>query len=110
MATRFRFVPWSHDESRLPVRERPACQPFFLAAVEELFRLAGDADIKPFFPSKFAFAKGVRLDVGVKTPRVPAVFEKKTQWRTYREEVSLEVGREIDRDNCLSAKGHATIV
>ena len=98
MAARFCSVPWSREsrQCRLPVRERTAGQPFFLAAVEELLRMAGDPDFKAFFSSKFSFAKGVRLGVGVKTPRVPAVFEKKTKWRTYAEEDSLEVCREID--------------
>ena len=72
--------------------------------------MAGDPDFKAFFSSKFSLAKGVRLGVGVKTPRVPAVFEKKTKWRTYAEEDSLEVCREIDRDNYLSVKDHASIV
>ena len=52
----------------------------------------------------------MRLGVGVKTPRVLAVFDKKTTWRTYTEEDCLEVCREIDRDNYLSAKDHADVV
>ena len=104
------FCALESRQCRLPFRERPAGQPFFLAVIEELLRMACDPDFKAFFSSKFSFANGVRLGVGVKTPRVPAVFDKKTKWRTYAEEDSLEVCTEIDGDNYLSAKDHADVV
>ena len=72
-------------------------------------RAAGDPDFRAFFSSKFSFAEGVRLGVGNKTLRVPAVFEKKTKWRPYSEEHCLETGRDIDRENYLSAKDRAAV-
>ncbi|CAE7746198.1 unnamed protein product, partial [Symbiodinium necroappetens] len=66
--------------------------------------IAGDPDHKAFFSSSVSFAKGVRLGVGVKNPRVPAVFERKTKWRKYPEECLAEG---CDRENYLSAKEHA---
>ena len=89
---------------KLPVRERTVGQPLYLAAIEELLRIAGDPDHKAFFSSSVSFAKGVRLGVGVKNPRVPAIFERKTKWRKYPEECFAEG---CDRENYLSAKEHA---
>ena len=89
----------------LPVRERSLLgQPLYLAAVEELLRIAGDPDHKAFFSSSVSFAKGVRLGVGIKNPRVPAVCERKTKWRKYPEECLAEG---CDRESYLSAKEHA---
>ena len=47
----------------LPVRERTSGQPLYLAAIEELLRIAGDPD-HSFFS---------RLGVGISNPRVPAI-------------------------------------
>ena len=87
----------------LPVEERTSGQPFYLAAIEEILRLAGDPDYAAFFTGKDSFAKGVRLGVGVELPRVPAVFAAKTSWRKYEEELDSPGVRE----NYLSAKTHA---
>ena len=75
----------------------------YLAAVEELLRIDGDPDHKAFFSSSVSFAKGVgvRLGVGVKNPRVPAIFERKSKWRKYPKECLAEG---CDRENYLFAK------
>ena len=78
-------------------------QPFYLAAVEELLRLAGDPDFAAFYTGKDSFAKGVRLGVDVDLPRVPAVFTAKTSWRVYDEE-NANAG---SRENYVSARDHA---
>ena len=88
---------------RLPVDHVVPGQPFYLAAVEELLRLAGDPDFAAFYTGKDSFAKGVRLGVDVDLPRVPAVFTAKTSWRVYDEE-NANAG---SRENYVSARDHA---
>ena len=88
------------------VEERTPGQPFFLAAIEELLRLAGDPDSAAFYTGQDSFAKGVRLGVGVELPRVPAVFTAKDRWRSYPEGPDGMVLR----DNYVSAKEHAAEV
>ena len=100
------FVTLEIAGTKLPVRERTEHQPFFLAAMEELLRLSGDPDHRVYFTASQSFAKGVRLGVGAKLPRVPAVFERKQKWRTYADENS---GTGI-RDNYISAEQHADVV
>ena len=63
--------------TKLPVRSRPDGQPFYLAAIEELLRISGDPDHRAFYSSSVSFAHGVRVGFKSKTPRVPAVFDKK---------------------------------
>eukprot|EP00435_Cladocopium_sp_Y103_P010320 s1590_g2.t1 len=92
--------------AKLPVREVPPNQPFFLAAIEELLRLSGDPDYKALYNSSASFAKGVRLGAGSELPRVPAVFERKEKWRTCpKENMDDQV-----RDNYISAKQQAKVV
>ncbi|CAE7227317.1 unnamed protein product [Symbiodinium natans] len=91
---------------QLPVEEKSPGQPFYLAAIEELLRLAGDPDSAAFYTSQDSFAKGVRLGVGVELPRVPAVFTAKDRWRTYPDGPDGTVLR----DNYVSAKEHAAEV
>ena len=71
----------------LPVEELTPGQPFYLAAIEEILRLAGGPDFAAYFSGKDSFAKGVRLGVGVDLPRVPAVFTAKKSWRKYENEL-----------------------
>ena len=80
--------------TKLPVREVPPNQPFFLAAIEELLRISGNPDYKAFHSSSVPFAKGVRLGAGSRLPRVPAVFERKEKWRKYAEEDTDDQVRE----------------
>ena len=62
----------------LPMRERTQGQTLFLAALEELRRISGDPACRAFFSSSsVSCAKAVTLGVGVKNPRVPAIFERK---------------------------------
>lgn len=101
------FTALEFAGSKLPVRERQAGQPFFLAAIEELLRISGDPDSRAYHTSRHSFARGVRVGPGAKLPRVPAVFDKKLKWRQYREE-DCEPG--LERDNYLSARDHASLV
>ena len=100
------FKALEYVGTQLPVRVQPDGQPFFLAAVEEVLRISGDPDFSAFYSGPDSFAKGVRLGVGVETPRVPAVFEEKTRFRKYGEDADWE---DTVRENYLSAKDHADI-
>ena len=100
------FTALEFAGTKLPVREIPPNQPFFLAAIEELLRISGDPDYKAFHSSSVSFAKGVRLGAGSKLPRVPAVFERKAKWRKYAEEDTDDQVRE----NYISAKQQASVV
>ena len=93
--------------TKLPVRSRPEGQPFYLAAIEELLRISGDPDHRAFYSSSVSFAHGVRVGFKAKTPRVPAVFDRKTKWRKYEEE---ECDWRDDRQNYVSARDHAAVV
>ena len=88
---------------KLPVSEKTPGQPFYLATIEELLRLADDPDAAAFYSGKHSFAQGVRLGVDCELPRVPALYTAKQQWRSYdqiHEEAEM-------RDNYVSAKDHA---
>ncbi|CAE7483812.1 unnamed protein product [Symbiodinium necroappetens] len=101
-----RQLVWSELKSagcRLPVDHMVPGQPFCLAAVEELLRLAGDSDFAACYTGRDCFAKGVRLGVDVDLPRVPAVFTAKTRWRVYDEE-DANAGL---RENYVSGRDHA---
>ena len=89
---------------KLPVRETPEDQPFFLAAIEELLRISGDPDCRAFYSSKYSFAKGVKVGYKLKLPRIPAVFNRKNRWRKYALG-DFELGD--CRENYLSARQHA---
>ena len=100
------FVTLELAGTHLPVREHVPNQPFLFAAIEELLRLSLDPDYKAYFSSSQSFAKGVRIGVGAKLPRVPAVFERKEKWRRYAEE-SLDAQT---RENYISATQQADVV
>ena len=72
--------------AELPVREKPDGQPFYLAAIEELLRIAGDPDFAAFYSGQDSFAKGVHVVVGVET-RHP---ERQQSSRRSRLSVSTE--------------------
>jgi hypothetical protein len=93
------FTALEFAGSKLPVRERQAGQPFFLAAIEELLRISGDPDSRAYYTSRRSFARGVRVGPGAKLLRVPAVFDKKLKWRQYKEEES-EPDLERERTTC----------
>ena len=93
--------------TKLPVRERPDGQPFFLAAIEELLRISGDPDSAALHTSADSFAEGVRLGVDVALPRVPAVFEAKVRHCKYGEDAEWQ---RVDRTNYVSAAEHASEV
>ena len=58
-------------------------QPFFLEAISELLRLAGDPDWRQYTASSISFSEGVPIGVGVRLPRTPALFERKHKQRKY---------------------------
>ena len=101
------FTALEYTGAKLPVREKPEGQPFYLAAIEELLRISGDPDSRVFFSSSVSFAKGVRLGPGATLPRVPAVFEKKEKWRKYDVE---SCPSDVERENYLSARERANEV
>ena len=82
--------------TKLPVRERPDGQPFFLAAIEELLRVSGDPDSAAFYASADSFAKCARLGVDVALPRAPAVFEEILRHRKCGEDAEWH---HVDRTN-----------
>ena len=55
-------------------------------AIGEHLRLAGDPDWRILSRGLHSFKDGVRIGVGVRMPRTPAVFPRKTKWRKYEEE------------------------
>ncbi len=94
------------DDEQGGARERPGdvAQPVRIRLVQALLRAVGDPDSA----GMSHFAAGVRLGVGVRLPRTPAVYARKTHWRLpeqaaadYREEPSTE---SIWLDNYRSAK------
>ncbi len=94
------------DDGEGGARERPGdvAQPVRVRLVQALLRAVGDPDSA----GMSHFAAGVRLGVGVRLPRTPAVYARKTRWRLpeqagadHREEPSTEA---IWRDNYRSAK------
>ena len=99
------FTALEYTGAKLPVREKPEGQPFYLAAIEELLRISGDPDSRVFFSSSVSFAKGVRLGPEFTLPHVPAFFEKKEKWRRYDVE-SCTSG--VERENYLSAREHTS--
>ena len=101
------FLALNWCGAKLPVHEPSAGQPFFLAALEEIFRISGDPDYRAFYSGANSFAKGVRRGVGVKAPRVPAVLLPKTKWRNYAE---TGVAEDSCRENYVSARQQAKVV
>ena len=84
----------------LEVRE---IQPFYLRLIGEVLRLMGDPDWNVFFADKRGnFWEGVSVGLGIRMPRTPAVFEKKTKYRRYDDSEFQE-----DMNNYTSAAGPA---
>ena len=79
--------------------ERARYQPFRLRLAEALAQQFRDPDWKQLVQAKHSFASGVPIGVGVRMPRVPAVYERKTKWRAIDE---TEFQR--DKDNYRSAE------
>ena len=79
-------------------------QPFYLEAVSELLRLAGDPDWRRYTTSTWSFSKGVPLGVDVRLPRTPALFPRKCKHRIYPE---ADVFDGELRDNYSSARESA---
>ena len=99
------FAALEDAGTKLPVREAACGQPFYLAAMEELLRISGDPDWRAYYSSSVSFAKGVRLGCGTKTPRVPAVFDRKVRWRQYGDDAAHDLTTE--RENYISAASHS---
>lgn len=73
-------------------------QPFHLHLLSAFLEKAGDPDWRQLTQGRFSFAVGVPIGVGIRMPRTPAVFERKTAWRALDDTVL-----ETDRDNYRSA-------
>ena len=81
------------------IRGVTANQPFYLCALGESLRLLQDPDWRVLYSStRECFAKGVSVGVGVRMPRTPAVYERKSKWRKLDETAFL-----ADTTNYLSA-------
>ena len=52
----------------------PERQPFYLEAISELLRLAGDPDWRRYTKASWSVSAGVPLGVDVRLPRTPALF------------------------------------
>ena len=88
----------------MQVRDRAERQPFFLRAIVQLLRLAGDPDWRHYAEASRSFEKGVPLGVNFRLPRTPALFTRKLRHRQYKEaDADLDGGL---RDNYASTKGH----
>ena len=74
---------------------QPPFQPLFLSAIGQTLKEMGDPDWKIVASRAHSYASGVRLGVGVKLPRTPAVFKKKTHWRRY-DESEIKVRDQIE--------------
>ena len=107
MVESFFSQPWEFAGSKLPVCARPEGQPFYLAALEEYLRVSGDPDSRVFFSSREFFANAVRVGPNAKLPRVPAVFDKKTNWKQYKEE---DGDPDLEKEHYLSAREHVNLV
>ncbi|CAE7581099.1 unnamed protein product [Symbiodinium natans] len=87
------------------ISEVPDRQPFFLCAIGELLRLAGDPDWRRYTEATWSFAAGVPLGVGVRLPRTPALFERKHKHRAFPG--VDEPLPDLPRENYPSAQEHA---
>ena len=67
------------------IRTVPEFQVFYLPAIGETLRLLGDPDWRIYFVGKESFSKGVPIGFRSGLPRTPAVFPRKTKWRSYEE-------------------------
>ena len=89
--------------SRAPLDCIPERQPFFLHAISEMLKFAGDPDWRQYTEAKHSFANGVPLGVDFRMPRTPALFERK---RRHRDFAGLGVHEcEELRDNYKSVEG-----
>ncbi len=75
-------------------------QPFLLELLSATLEKIGDPDWRQLTKGKWSFDQGVPIGVGIRMPRTPAVYERKTSWRAL-DDTPLD----IDKDNYQSAKG-----
>ncbi len=94
------------DDGHGGARPRPADvpQPVRVRLLQAILRAVGDPD-----PAGMEhFARGIRIGVGVKLPRTPAVYSRKTRWRLPEQsgaDADAEVGVEaVWLDNYRTAK------
>jgi hypothetical protein len=74
-------------------------QPFHLRLLSATLFKIGDPDWRQAVESSWSFERGVPIGVGIKMPRVPAVYERKLTWRSLD-----DTAFEPDRDNYKSAQ------
>ena len=92
------------DEGGAAPRAGDLDQPLRVRLIQALQRAVGDPDPQ----AMDHFARGIRLGVGVRMPRTPAVYARKTRWRL-PEQASADCDRPTEgasvwRDNYRSAK------
>ena len=90
--------------SRARLEMLPERQPFYLEAISELLRLAGDPDWRRYTKATWSFASGVPSGVGVRLPRTPALFFRKTTHRKF--EGAEDLLSDDLRENYPSARDH----
>ena len=90
--------------SRARLEMLPERQPFYLEAISELLRLAGDPDWRRYTKATWSFASGVPLGVDVRLPRTPALFFRKTTHRKF--EGAEDLLSDDLRENYPSARDH----
>ena len=74
-------------------------RPFHLRLLSATLFTIGDPDWRQAVESSWSFERGVPIGVGIKMPRVPAVYERKLTWRSLD-----DTAFEPDRDNYKSAQ------
>ena len=93
-------------------RPGDADRPVYFRAVAALLEESCDPDWEVFDKQ---YPTGVRLGVGVRMPRTPAVFDKKTKWKLKEQELLESAEGFLShsggwRDNYVSAKDHLAAV
>ena len=74
-------------------------QPFFLHLLASTARVLGDPDWRILVDNRESYATGVPVGYRRRLPRTPAVFDRKTRWRSYgQDDFCLEL-----RENYNSA-------
>ena len=93
------------DRKELSMRPEEG-QCFLLQPIGRVLRMLGDPDWRIYAKNKESFMTGVRIGYKEKLPRTPAVYERKTSWHHYSED--LESGLPQSKSNYRSVKDNAS--
>ena len=83
-------------------------QCFLHGMIGNLLRLFEDPDWRIYSGNKRSFSTGVWIGANEKLPRTPALYERKTKWKHYSED--LESGIPQSKSNYGSAKAHKEFI